>query len=432
MTRCRLGSEGSIALALVMGLGIGPGCDRDSSPAPAAEPAASPAAPAQAEPAETKTAPAPAPDAKVADAAAPDDAAGKAPGGLVASVQQEVDAARAQEALPEAAPPTVGPGDAPLAEVGTVTLPRSTFEAMFALKAKKYADRGRDIPDSARRRYRKSLVERLVHHERLRQRAAELGIEADATALAERVEQQKRGIRDWAKHLERRGETDASLRALYVAELRELAILEARGTLEPSRAEIEADYEKIRGNWSSEKPRVRASHILVRLPEVEGEVAEVDPAVKAKAKAEAQRILALVKAPGADFAELARIHSAGPSATRGGDVGIFTADRMAEPFSKAAFSMKPGEISEVVETKFGFHIIKVIGQWPPGELPIEAIEDQIRERLRQRALHTQRRDLREELTKAYPVVHHELTPEELRDAGSRRSRPPRRTGAHEH
>ena len=61
---------------------------------------------------------------------------------------------------------------------------------------------------------------------------------------------------------------------------------------------------------------------------------------------------------GKDFAEMAQEHSNGPSKTKGGDLGKFKFEVMAKPFSEAAFALEVGAVSEVVETGFGFHVIK--------------------------------------------------------------------------
>ncbi|MEM6293221.1 MAG: peptidylprolyl isomerase [Myxococcota bacterium] len=302
----------------------------------------------------------------------------------------------------------------PIAKVGAVEIPNEAFSSIYDLKVKKYTDRGREIPTSADRRYRKSIAERLIYHEVLKQEAAALTVEFDAEALAARESQQKRGIRDWDKHLGRRGETEASLKNMYVAELREKAILEKQGKLEVTAEEIDADYEKIKGNWKSDKPRVRASHILVPIgPKKERRPASEKPPEpsaeesakwEAEAKSKADELYKAVMAEGADFSKIATEKSTGPSAAKGGDIGIFTADRMAEEFSAAAFAMKPGDISKPVKTKFGYHIIKVTGSWGPGELPKDALQDQIVNRLRQRKLHQGRRQLKEDLLGKYEVV----------------------------
>jgi parvulin-like peptidyl-prolyl isomerase len=320
----------------------------------------------------------------------------------------------------------------PIAKVGSVEIPGETFREIYDLKIKKYTDRGREIPASADRRYRKSIAERLIYHEVLKQEAGKLGIEYDKEALAERESQQKRGIRDWDKHLQRRGETEESLREMYVAELREKAILEKLGKLEVTDEEVDADYEKIKGNWKSDKPRVRASHILVPIgpgqdqptPGEKPEEPSDDEkkAWEAEAKKKADELHKLVTASDADFDKLAEEHSTGPSAQKGGDIGIFTADRMAEEFSDVAFKLNVGDISKPVKTKFGYHIIKVTGKWPAGELPKEALEDQIVNRLRQRKLHQGRRELKDELLGKYEVVDNikpTLGPEPTRPAAKR-------------
>ncbi|UJG42118.1 MAG: peptidyl-prolyl cis-trans isomerase [Candidatus Heimdallarchaeum aukensis] len=88
--------------------------------------------------------------------------------------------------------------------------------------------------------------------------------------------------------------------------------------------------------------KVKASHILV------------------KKRSEAERILKELQ-DGADFAELARKYSTCPSKKRGGNLGFFTHGQMVKEFEKAAFSLKKGELSDIVKTEFGFHIIKRTG-----------------------------------------------------------------------
>ncbi len=104
------------------------------------------------------------------------------------------------------------------------------------------------------------------------------------------------------------------------------------------------------------KEQVRASHILIKTDTTDS---EADPnQVKAEAKAKIQGLLEQIKG-GADFAELAKANSDCPSAARGGDLNFFARGQMVAPFEKAAFAMKVGEVSDIVETRFGYHIIKV-------------------------------------------------------------------------
>lgn len=98
---------------------------------------------------------------------------------------------------------------------------------------------------------------------------------------------------------------------------------------------------------------VRARHILVKAPK------DATEAEKAESGKKAEEILKRIKA-GEDFAELASEFSDDKgSKSKGGDLGFFPRGRMAKPFEDAAFSLKPGEVSDIVETKFGYHIIKL-------------------------------------------------------------------------
>lgn len=101
--------------------------------------------------------------------------------------------------------------------------------------------------------------------------------------------------------------------------------------------------------------RITAAHVLIAY---QGSTRSSATRSKDEAKTLAAAVLARAKA-GEDFADLARKHSDDPSAkTRGGDLGAFSRDMMVKPFSDAAFSLKPGEVSDVVETEFGFHVIR--------------------------------------------------------------------------
>jgi peptidyl-prolyl cis-trans isomerase C len=105
--------------------------------------------------------------------------------------------------------------------------------------------------------------------------------------------------------------------------------------------------------------QLRTSHILV------------------KSEQAAQDILAQLK-KGANFEELARKYSVDGSAAKGGDLGWFSKGTMVPDFEQAAWNLKEGEISGIVKTQYGFHIIKVTGKRPAGIRSYEEVKDQIR------------------------------------------------------
>jgi len=116
------------------------------------------------------------------------------------------------------------------------------------------------------------------------------------------------------------------------------------------------DAKKYYSENAPQLEEIRASHILIKSDTADP---DTDPnETEAKAEAKAQDLLKQIKA-GADFAELAKANSACPSAAKGGDLGFFARGRMVPAFEKAAFELKVGQVSDIVKTRFGYHIIKL-------------------------------------------------------------------------
>lgn len=116
--------------------------------------------------------------------------------------------------------------------------------------------------------------------------------------------------------------------------------------------------------------QVRASHILIK----------VDQGVPEDQRAQKRLELAGIKGEiekGADFGELAGKHSDCPSKARGGDLGFFGRGKMVKPFEDAAFAMKVGEVSDIVETQFGYHLIKLIDHQEPKDAQLDEVKGQI-------------------------------------------------------
>ncbi len=121
--------------------------------------------------------------------------------------------------------------------------------------------------------------------------------------------------------------------------------------------------------------RVRASHILKRLD------ANAKPAEVAAKRAELEKVLKQARA-GADFATLVKQHSEDKTAGGGGDLGFFRRDEMVPEFAEAAFALKIGQISEIVRSPFGFHIIKATGEQPGIKKSFERVRAQIEQKLK--------------------------------------------------
>jgi peptidyl-prolyl cis-trans isomerase C len=142
-----------------------------------------------------------------------------------------------------------------------------------------------------------------------------------------------------------------------------------------SEADAKAVYDK-NPNEFKRPEMVRASHILARFPE------NADAAAKQKARAKIEGVLKDVRA-GGDFAELARKHSEDGSAQAGGDLNFFAKEQMVPSFAEAAFALQSGRVSDIVETQFGYHIIKTTDRRAGGTVPFDEVKDQIAGYLRQ-------------------------------------------------
>ncbi len=141
--------------------------------------------------------------------------------------------------------------------------------------------------------------------------------------------------------------------------------------------EIQEYYDTNKETLYTNPEQWRASHILFKtLP-------EMTPSELEATRARADAILARARS-GEDFAELARQHSEDSSAASGGDLGWFGRGRMVPEFEAAATALSIGEVSNPVQTQFGFHIIRLDGSRPSGVRPLDEVRPQITEALRSR------------------------------------------------
>jgi peptidyl-prolyl cis-trans isomerase D len=153
-------------------------------------------------------------------------------------------------------------------------------------------------------------------------------------------------------------------------------------------ADIEREYTNNQEQYSTPE-QVRASHILLK---TEG---KDDAAVKATA----EELLKQAKA-GADFAELAKKNSEDEaSAKNGGDLDYFGKGRMVPEFDAAVFAMEPGQVSDLVKTQYGYHIIKLIDKKPATTRPLAQVRQQLNDQLAYQRAQAQAADLAQALEK---------------------------------
>lgn len=280
--------------------------------------------------------------------------------------------APAPEATPTAEPVKPVPETIPavVARVNGENIPKTEFDRLLKQME---AQAGRAVPPERRDEIYRGILDQLVTYKALVMEARARKIEVSAAEAKQvgdaKIAELRKQIPDpkaFNKALADRNMTLDALRADIRNDLAVNKMMEAEvaNVPPPSEADVKTFYEKNPDEFSG----ARASHILIR-PD------GFDEASKTKARAAAEDVAKQARA-GADFAELARKHSADGSAEQGGDLGFFTRGSMVPEFSKAAFNLQPGQVSDVVETQFGFHVIKLAER---KDISLEEATPKIRE-----------------------------------------------------
>ena len=224
------------------------------------------------------------------------------------------------------------------------------------------------------------MLENLIARELLYQESQKKGIkvdqkeiEAQLTALKGRFPSEV----EFKKALSTMNLTEAGLRFQFERDLaiRKLLDDQIGGKSTVSEKESRAYYDS--NLESFKKPeQVRASHILIKVDP------GADEAKKAEARTKIESLQAKLK-NGEDFGAVAKEYSEGPSGPKGGDLGFFGRGQMVKPFEETAFSMKPGQVSGMVETRFGYHLIMVTERTPESTLSYEEAKDRLEQYLKQ-------------------------------------------------
>lgn len=166
------------------------------------------------------------------------------------------------------------------------------------------------------------------------------------------TEEQKQANEELLKQNEKYAEADKAVKAFndsHQSWVYEISSWKAESMTKPFDQLVEED--------DGLPDEIAASHILIPYQGAVNAAADVTR-TKEEAKALAEELHQQVVEDPAKFADLAKEYSSCPSAEKGGDLGTFTFDKMSKPFSEAAFALDVGQISDVVETEFGFHVIE--------------------------------------------------------------------------
>jgi peptidyl-prolyl cis-trans isomerase C len=267
-----------------------------------------------------------------------------------------------------------------VAIVNGTKIPTNEVDRKIELIKKRYSEMGTPIPQDQLAGMREKLVNSLVEQELLYQESQAQGISVDPASIDtdyENFKKQFKSEEDFQKQIKDLNYTEDVLKSQIqktkiIQQLIEKNVISAISIPE---SELKAYYDSHPDEFKRPE-RARARHILVKLD------ANASDADKAAARKKIEGIEAQLK-KGGDFAKLAAENSDCPSSKNGGDLGFFTRGQMVKPFEDAAFGLKPGGTSGIVETQFGYHIIRLEEKEPAATLTFDQVKDELQQKLKQ-------------------------------------------------
>jgi len=276
--------------------------------------------------------------------------------------------------------------EGPVAVVNGSEITQEDFNRQMSHVQQRLASMGRPLIDSQISEVKKEVLENLINRELLYQESQRKGIMIDEVAINEEVMTLKKRFPSEAEFNNALIQANLSEVAIKAQIKRGMAIQRLIDTHIAQKAtvsdqEMKAFYESSPALFKQPE-QVRASHILIK----------VDPEADESKGAEARKKLLTIKEKlekGEDFAALAQEFSQGPSSAKGGDLGYFKRGQMVQPFEEAAFALRQGEVSDIVETRFGYHLIKVIEKRSETTIPFEDIKDRLQQYLKQEKVQEQ-------------------------------------------
>ncbi|HEU4634935.1 MAG TPA: peptidylprolyl isomerase [Edaphobacter sp.] len=233
------------------------------------------------------------------------------------------------------------------------------------------------VPASEAADHQKNLLRDMIDQQLLLSRAKELGLNADAEVIRRLDEIRKQNHLDSMEDLEKAARQQGVSFEDFKANIRNSILTQQVVRDEVGRhiqmtQGTEQAYYDAHKNEFAQPEQVRLSEILVPTP------ADASDAVVAQAKAKADSLAEKIKA-GADFADVAKQNSGGPTASQGGDLGLFKRGALAKVLEDQTFSLPAGGVTAPIRTRQGFVILKVTEHQQAGVPPLKEIEPQVQE-----------------------------------------------------
>ena len=279
--------------------------------------------------------------------------------------------------------------------INGVDIPESEIDRLVKPQLEMIAKQSAKLPSTFAEQYAKQLREQVLEQTIRRHLLDEKVKEANIVITDEEViskiteiaasQREPLSLEEFKKKMEEYGQSFDNVKADVRSGLARNQFMEAQwaGKIDVTEEDARKYYDENPRQF--EKPeQVRASHILIKPEFIDPNVdPNADPnEAKAIARTKTEGLLKQLK-DGADFAELAKSHSICPMAPQGGDLGFFPRGHFDPAFENVAFELEIGQISEIVETEYGYHIIKVSEHKDASTTSFEQAKDDIVKQLTQ-------------------------------------------------
>ena len=288
------------------------------------------------------------------------------------------------------------PSEDKVAVVNGVVITRVQYDREVNIQRERVSRQGKKVSEAQLLAMRNQVLEGLIEREILVQESRKAGIKVSDQKIDEQMANIRKRYPDeneFKNALSKMGfsEDEVKTQIEHGLAIRELIDKQIAGKVEVTDKESKAFYD---GNPQlfKQPEQVKASHILIKAD------AKADEAKKAEAQKKIKEVQQKLK-DGGDFSTLAKEFSEGPSNVRGGDLGYFNRGQMVKPFEDAAFTMKPNEVSDVVETRFGYHLIKVYDKKPEQVLAYADVKEKLIQHLKKQKVEKQASEYIDKLKK---------------------------------
>ncbi len=266
-----------------------------------------------------------------------------------------------------------------VAVVNGVEISRADFDAEISRARQQFAGMGQPISGERLSEIKKDVLKNLIGRELLYQTSQKHGIKVDEAAINNQLAMLKKRFpseAEFNKVLSKNNLSEAAIRAQLERNMAIKEFIDKQFVQKVTISDKESKaYYESNPEYFKQPEQVQASHILIKID------SKADESQKAQARKKIENIQKRLQ-KGEDFAALAKESSQCPSKAKGGDLGYFQRGQMVPAFEQVAFALKPGAVSDIVETRFGYHLIKVIGKKPETTIPYKDVKDKLEQHLK--------------------------------------------------